>query len=119
MSFGVPSALVQGENTTAVGFDPIPLKNENGARLAIPSAEMVETSAMGRGRTQERRVLKFSRRSRSRRHQGMKTIIAAHGASLTALPRFFGKPAVWPAPNHHRLPPPPTAPEPVSHGLAG
>jgi hypothetical protein len=31
------------------GFDVTPWKKENGARLVFPSAETVETHAMGRG----------------------------------------------------------------------
>jgi hypothetical protein len=32
------------------GFEQTPLKNENGARLSILSADLVETKPMGRGR---------------------------------------------------------------------
>ena len=45
----------------AGGADPTALKNEKGARLAAPSAEMVDTKAIGLGITQESKVLKFSR----------------------------------------------------------
>ena len=39
------------------GRNPAALAKENGARLAMPSPEIVETSAMGRGRTLESSTL--------------------------------------------------------------
>ncbi len=50
---------------TAGGFEPTALKKENGARLGTPAAEIVETKATGRGSTEETRILKLSRPSRS------------------------------------------------------
>ena len=41
------SGRLAGQNMTVMGFEPTPLKNENGARLKRPSAETVDTNAIG------------------------------------------------------------------------
>ena len=50
VSFLVPSRWLTGTNISVGGFEHTPWKNENGARLVFPSAEIVETHAMGRGK---------------------------------------------------------------------
>ena len=50
VSFLVPSRWLTGTNISVGGFAHTPWKNENGARLVFPSAEIVETHAMGRGK---------------------------------------------------------------------
>ncbi len=53
VSFFTPSRLLTGTNMSVGGLAVMPWKKENGARLVLPSAEMVETHAMGRGRIVE------------------------------------------------------------------
>ena len=49
VSFERPSRLFTGTNINVGGFDVTPLKNENGARFAIPATDIVDTQAIGRG----------------------------------------------------------------------
>jgi len=44
--------LVTGMKTTEGGLAPPALKNENGARFAMPFCDIEETNAIGRGTTQ-------------------------------------------------------------------
>ena len=49
VSFLTPPRLLTAENISVGGLPVMPLKNENGARLVLPSGEIVETHAIGRG----------------------------------------------------------------------
>ena len=51
VSFAFQSARRDMPKTTVGGECAIALKNENGARFATPSADTVDTSAIGRGTT--------------------------------------------------------------------
>ena len=48
---GCPWRLVSGEKATEGGFSPPAIKKLNGAKFGMPSAEIVETKAIGRGAT--------------------------------------------------------------------
>jgi hypothetical protein len=46
---GPPAGRGPGQKQMSAGFELMPVKKLNGARLRIPSSLMVETSAIGRG----------------------------------------------------------------------
>ena len=52
VSLSRPVPLVTGMKTTEGGLAPPALKNENGARFAMPLCDIEETNAIGRGTTQ-------------------------------------------------------------------
>ena len=49
LSFFLPVRSLAPVNIRVGGLAQMPMKKENGARFVRPSAEMVETQAMGRG----------------------------------------------------------------------
>src|SRR5689334_2757692 len=81
VSFFAPSRVFTGTNISVGGLAVTPWKKENGARLVFPSAEIVETQAIGRGRMVEiiqayasrgRREVKSSNMVRGDQHRTLR-----------------------------------------------
>lgn len=49
VSLSDPSGLFAGQKSSIIGSEPTPLKKEKGATFGRPSADTVETTAIGRG----------------------------------------------------------------------